>query len=156
MAKRSTMFDAISFIAYILVIALVETLFTLMVALILNLFLPNHWQKKQRVLALASIGYVVAYWTILNQINYWQDLRYGYLFNWLTSSAHELWYSLFIVLAGFIMVIFSVVFPLYVIDHYPKKVNALNSIADRITVLTSIFVILDIAAGILVLYRNLS
>lgn len=155
MARRSTLFDAISFIAYILVIAFVETLFTFIVAMVLNLLLPRRWQKKQHILALASIGYTVAFWTILNQINYWQDYNHGYLYNWLTSSTHELWYGLMVVLAAVILVTFSVAFPLYVIDRFPQRVKSMDAFAERITVLSTLFILLDIAAGILVLYRNI-
>lgn len=155
MARRSTTFDAVSFIAYVLVIALAESIFTFVIALLFSLLLPRRWQMNQRILALASIGYVVAGWTILNQINYWNDYHNGFLLNWLSSSSHDLRYGLMVIILAVLLVILSIVLPVYIIDRFAAEVKILDRFADRLTILSTFFIGIDVFAVLLVLYRNI-
>lgn len=155
MARRSTVFDAISFVAYVLVIAFAESVFTFIFALMLSLLLPKRWNTTQWVLALASIGYAVAGWTILNQINYWVDFKHGYVLNWLNASNHQLRYGVIVIVLAVSLVILSIIIPLYIIDRSKTKTKILDQFADRLTLLSSFFIVLDLFAGLLVLYRNI-
>jgi hypothetical protein len=155
MTRRTNFFDAIGFFAYILLIALAESVFSYLIIVLLSGLLPWRWSERQRVLSSAMLSMGVAFWMMLNQLNYWSDYKKGFLLNFILNSDHILRYGFVIISVGFLLVLASIITPIILTDRSPRFVRWTNQLAERLTVLSTLYLCMDILAVLLVLYRNI-
>jgi hypothetical protein len=155
MTRRTNFYDAIGFFAYILLIALAESIFIYAITLVLSGLLPWRWSVRQRVLASASLSFIVSLWFMLYQLNYWNDYKKGYILDFIMNSDHVIRYGAMIITVGFLLVAASIMIPIIAIDRSLRFVSWLNRLVERLIVLSTLYLVLDVLAALLVLYRNI-
>ncbi len=156
MTRRSSFYDALGFFAYILLIALAESVLTYVVIVLLGGLLPRRWSVRQRVLSSSLLSMGIAFWIILYQLNYWSDYKKGFILNFILHSNHILRYGSVIITVGTVLILASIIVPIILVDRFPRFVDWYDRLAERFTLLSSVYIIMDILAVFLVLYRNIA
>jgi hypothetical protein len=150
--ERTNLWDAISVGAYGLIIALIESLFIFVLAVGLGFLILRRWDSSTRVGLLTVLIFLVSIWAIIEQLYFSLPIQVPDPFiRFLVRSGHPLWYlyGLSIFLAGI------TVLPLcYIILRSERARSLLSEIIERLSLLTSLYLLLDIAAIIIVVIRN--
>ena len=152
-AKRTEVWDAVGLVSYALVFALVETIAFFLIMLLLGTLIPRRWQEDKRIALLGTLGLSVATWAILYQAYFLlEDPMPPFLYSFLLQIAHPLrvlWTG------AALLVLLSVGIPVYLILRFTRTQRILIGIFDRIAVVSSIYLVFDIAGIIVILIRNL-
>lgn len=153
LSQRSNSWDAVGVGAYGLLFALLESLFVFIIMLLLGLLVHPNWGKERRA-ALLSIGVLlVATWAMINQLFFIQGwgVPLG-LTEFLAATAHPLRWLYAIVFA---LVLPSITLPFYLLLRYEKALQTSQELIDRLTLLSSLYLLLDAGALVVVVVRNL-
>ena len=151
-SERTNTWDAVGVGAYGLLLALVESTAVFVVALLLNLLLPRRWEEDQRLTALTGLIFALAAASMLNQGYFLGGARLpGALFALLLHSGHPLR-----ILYGAAMLINLTLIGalLYLTDRKPGFVSGFLDLIERLSVLMTLYLALDVAALIVVILRN--
>ena len=152
MAARNNSWDAIGLGAYGLLAAFTESSFVFVIALLLGLLLPHSWDEKKRLTALTGLIFIVASAEIFNQLYFLNGLPAG-AFEFLLHSGHPLRYLYGAALGASIG---ASTLTLYFTATSEKFTNAALNIIERLSLLTTLYLLLDIAALVIVIVRNLA
>jgi hypothetical protein len=154
-AERTNVSDAVGYFAYILLYALSESVFVYVFALVADLLLPRRWSETQRLLALALLSYVSAFWMILNQVNYLSRQGEGVLLHWINQIDRPVMYGGVLLLVGFCAVVISVAAPVILVDRSIRFTAVFDKIAERLTILSQFYLGLDALGIVIVIFRNI-
>ena len=152
-AARTYTWDAIGLVAYALTFTLAETLAVFLLVVLLGLLIPPAWRMKKRVALIGTLFLVVASWAILSQLYLlYKSPLPGWLLGLLTQTQHPLrvlWG------AAFLLVAVSVVAPTFLIARFDNAKDKVIGVFERITVVSSLYVFLDLVGMVIVVIRNI-
>ena len=153
LSARTNMWDAIGVISYGMIFALLETLFLFLFAVFLGYFISPCWGSGKRVVLIGSLVLILSIWAMLTQL--FSMLNWSVPVSWidyLVASGHpaRIFYPLLLA-----FVVSSVVIPVYAILRVEKIHLLINDLADRIYLLTTVYLGLDAMAFIIVTIRNI-
>ncbi len=152
-AERTTPWDSLGFSAYALLYTLAESLLLFVFILLLSLLIPKNWPITLRFTALSLLAFALAGWSIIEQLIL--VLGYDSLVRWL-SPLTFLHHSPGIGQAiTALIVAVSVAVPLLLLRRYEKMQNGFFALLDRLTMLSGLYLFLDLLAIFLIVYRNL-
>jgi len=149
--ERSGTWNAIGVGAYALVIALVESVFVLLVSLLLGFLIPKVWSPKERASAMALIVILVSVWAILGQLYFISAPNLTLLILPLATFSRTL-FMLYLVLGGIIVI--SFVIPIWFTLNSEKFRKGLDAVVERVSFLTIFYLVFDVIAIIIVAWRN--
>ena len=149
--ERAGTWNAIGVGAYALVIALVESVFVLLVALLLGFLIPKVWSPKVRASTMALIIMLVSVWAILGQLYFIYAPNLTWLILTLKPLSRSL-YMLYLVLVGIIVI--SFVIPIWFALSSQKFRKGLDAVVGRVSFLTIFYLVFDVIAIIIVAWRN--
>ena len=149
--ERSGTWNAIGVGAYALVIALIESVIVLLVALLLGFLIPKVWSPKERASVLALIILLISFWAILGQLYFINKPDLTWLILPLATLSSPL-FMLYLV-SGVIIVI-SLVIPIWFALSSEKFNKGLDAVLERVSFLMVIYLLLDVIAIIIVVWRN--
>jgi hypothetical protein len=149
--ERAGTWNAIGVGAYALVIALVESVFVLLVALLLGFLIPKVWSPKVRASTMALIIMLVSVWAILGQLYFIYAPNLTWLILTLKPLSRSL-YMLYLVLVGIIVI--SFVIPIWFALSSQKFRKGLDAVVERVSFLTIFYLVIDVIAIIIVAWRN--
>lgn len=152
-ARRTIPWDAVSVGAYALVIALVESLAIFLAAVLLSFLLPRRWSETQRLVLIGSLAVLVSLWGILGQLYFVLDLSVPpVLMRVMAGNAHpfRIVYGAFLVVA-----VLSILLPVYGVMRSEKFTAGMRGIFERLALLTSFYLVLDVVGLFIVIGRNL-
>ncbi len=151
--ERNNSWDAIGVGAYGLLIAFVEGLFAFGVLMLLSILVPKLWNEDQRVALLSTLVVLVGIWGIINQLYFLSD---GVLpaslsqFLIITSRPLRVIYAI-----SFFLVATTSILPAYFILTSDKVLKICLNIIERLSLLMTLYLILDIGGLVIVLFRNI-
>ena len=152
-AERTTFGDAIGFIGYDLLFALIECLIAWVFLLLLNLLIPRQWDRQIRFPLLGSIILVISIWAFLGQLYFLTGQHVPELFSkFAIATGHPLWVLYGIMIAS---ITASIAIPMFLFVKYPKVRERVMAVFERIIVLSGIYLVLDLFGIAIVIYRNL-
>jgi hypothetical protein len=131
--------DVVGVVAYVQAFALVESIVVFTPLLVLSMLLPLSWFRDKFLALGTGIVYLSAAWFVLAQFNDDALRAWGFreLLPWIAAYSASL-----LLVSGLI--------------HRSSRVEALiNSYAHRMTVLASAYLLVAVAAVVIVLIRNL-
>jgi hypothetical protein len=149
--ERSGTWNAIGVGAYALVIAMVESVFVLLVSLLLGFLIPKVWSRKERASAMALIILLTSVWAILGQLYFISAPNLTWLVLTLASFSHPL-FLLYTVLGGIVAV--SFVIPIWFALSSEKFRKRLDVVVERVSLLTIFYLVFDVISIIIVAWRN--
>ena len=87
--RSTNVFDGIGYIAYTLLLALLESALLCLLLWLLSFLLPPQWEEDTRLVTLVLIGWVMLVWAALGQFyQFWLSSRLtefiDYIFLWLS------------------------------------------------------------------------
>jgi hypothetical protein len=152
--ERNNTWDALGNGAYGLMYALVESLFVFAAALLLGLLISPKWDEKRRVTLLSVLILLTALGSIVGQLYFlfeWQEP--GFLIRALIATGRPL---VFLYLLSLAVITPLIALPVYLILKVDRFRGVMNEVIDRLSLLTSLYLVLDVIGLALVLIRNLS
>ncbi len=151
--ERNNSWDALGVGAYGLLIAFGEGLCAFAVLLLLSILLPKAWNEDQRLALLSTLVILVGIWGIINQLYFLSggELPTG-IFQFLINTARPLWviYS-----TSLVAVSITIILPVYFILTSEKVLQVCLNIIERLSLLMTLYLVLDIGGLVIVLMRNL-
>ncbi|MBM3143470.1 MAG: hypothetical protein FJ010_00615 [Chloroflexi bacterium] len=152
-AERSNSWDAIGVGAYGLLIALVESIFVFVIALASSFLISSCWEEDKRVTVLSALIVITGIWAIVNQLFFLLGFSTPeIIFRLLLESTHPLriLYALCAVLA-----LPTILLPVYGVLKSERAFSIIRNLIERLSLLTTIYLVLDLGGIIIILIRNL-
>ncbi len=152
--ERTNSWDAIGVGAYGLLVALAESVFVFVVALVLSFLISRKWEESRRLALLFVTIFIVAIWAIINQLYFLFGVTLpGGMMRSLINAAHPLR-----ILYGtsFVLVTVSVVLPFFAVLQSDKAVKGLKTVMERLSTLTVLYLFLDAVGLVIVIIRNVA
>ena len=153
-AQRTTAGDAFGLLSYALIFALGEGAILFILILLIDLTLLRKWPPDKRLSILTIALFDLSLWAIIPQLFSLADIHLpNDLESLIIASGHPLW-----VLYGFSLgsTALSIGLPIYWIFKRPETVGWINLFVDRLVVLSSLYLFLDMIGIINVIIRNLN
>lgn len=151
-AERTDAWDAVGVGSYGLVIALVESAFVLICALVLSLLLPRNLPTDKKITTLGTLAVLASLWSIAGQLYFLLEITLpANLVVAMSRNPHPLW-----ILYGFIgfIVSLTLLVPVALILRSDKTAAALLNFFERLTTLTALYLFLDFCGLVIVIIRN--
>lgn len=149
--ERSGTWNSIGVGAYALVIAMVESVFVLLVSLLLGFLIPKVWSLRERASAMALIILLMSVWAILGQLYFISAPNLTWLILTLASFSSPL-FMLYLGLGG--IVVISFVIPIWFALNSEKFRRGLDAVVERVSLLTILYLAVDAVSIIIVAWRN--
>ena len=151
-ALRTNVWDALGLLSYSMAFALVETTGIFLILVVFGFLIPSRIDPEKRLALLGSAFLLVAIWAILGQIYSWMQYPVpGWLMNLLSRTHHPFRYLWSTVL---LLVSISAILPLLSISRQEKLRRTIIEIFDRISTVSSLYVLLDIVGIVIIAIRN--
>ena len=152
-AKRTNAWDAIGAGAYGLLFALVESVFVFLVAWLLSFLIPRAWKENKRLALLFVLIYMTALWVIFSQVTSIMGLTLpDSVILLLAKIVHRLRYLVLIAAA---VITLTIVIPVYLVVRSERVVKILDGLIERLSLLTVLYLFLDILGIGIVIIRNI-
>ena len=153
--RRSDFWDAIGVGAYALIYAFLESFVFFMFIVILGILLPWKWERNKVFAQLGFISMWIQFWAILFQFYRHRNLVSPLFFSdWLISTGHPLVYGIVVIGLLIIIVIGSAIVPIYLIGYKHQVEKKIVSFLERVTILSILYIALDIISAVILLIRN--
>jgi len=152
-AERTTSWDAVGFSGYALFYTLIESLLLFGFIVLLGFIIPKNWNITLRFVVLSLVAFILAGWSIMEQlilIVFWGWLRH--LADTLTFLFTSPW-SAYVIFAGLIVI--SVTVPLLLLRKQPGLQEKVYSVLERLTLLSGLYLFIDVIGMIIILIRNI-
>ena len=152
-AERTQAWDAIGVLAYALVFAFVESLVVFLAAILLGLLLPRRWEEGKRIALLSILVLATAFWAMLGQLYFlWNLSPPTPAIQFLSQSDHPL---RILYAAVLVLVVPTVLVPSYLVVRSESSTRFILGLIERLSLLASIYLLLDAASLVIVVIRNL-
>jgi hypothetical protein len=152
-AERTNFGDAFGVISYGMIFAFIESLLLFLIALVLGLLIPSTWGRDKRLAIMSMLVFVLALWAMVPQLYALQVWNIpNALPGVLAGSAHPLRNIYMIALA---LIIPSVILPILAVYRSEKTLATVLDMIGRFSLLTVVYLLLDVAALIVVFVRNI-
>jgi len=153
-ADRTRLWDAVGLVSYALIFALIETVGVFVIVWLLGLLIPARWEVNRRVALLGSLFLVIAVWAMLSQLYFMLNKPLPpQVVDSLAGAEHPLrvmWGVTFPVL------VLSVVVPAFAIIRSDRTRDIVAGIFERISVLSTFYVCVDLIGILIVLIRSVT
>lgn len=152
-ALRTYTWDAIGLVSYSLVFTLLETMAAFLLVLLVGFLVPLRWDLDKRLAMLGTLFLVVASWSIASKIYTAFDSPVPiWLLDFMRADGHIL--RILWGIAG-MLVIVSAVIPAAVLLKRASATKAVHSVFEKLVVLSSFYVFLDLIGIVIIIIRNL-
>lgn len=152
---RSEWGEFFGIISYILILALLESIFFFLVFVIGSYLLPKQWEEERVYKLLLSVFYLFIFWAVIAQVGMVAPVAHSKLTLWMAINLSNTALYRTVAFVGVIF-LFSliVLFQLYRLTkgRMPERIVGF---AERAMPLSTIYLFLDVAGFIYVLTRNL-
>ena len=151
--ERTNSWDALGVGAYGLSIALVESIFVYLGVQLLGFFISQKWDEKKRISILSLLLWIASIWAIMGQLIFLLELSLPP--RWiqgLAQAAHPL-RNLYVL--GFILVASTILLPFWGALKSQKFTLIIYEFIDRIALLVTLYLVLDIGSLVIILIRNI-
>ena len=144
----------IGYASYTLVFAFVESAILLLFLWLLSYLVPKSWSGRKSFSILALWGLVISLWAMGNQIfHLLLENPPGFL-SWIMLRVYYYQVLGFSILAALILI--SVILPLFLVIRYDRIERNVIRFVERITLLSSLYLIFDFFGFIIIVIRNLT
>lgn len=152
--QRTNLWDAIGVASYGLIFAFVESLITFLVVALLGLLIPNQWYADRRIAFLSLLILITAVWGIIAQLLIiWNISLPASAIQFLRNSGHPL---RILYAACLAVVAPTILLPAYFFVRSNKSVAFMQSLMERLSLLTGLYLFFDLLGLIIVIIRNVN
>lgn len=157
MVGRSYFWEFIGYLAYILLIALLESAFLSAIFLLAGLLLPKAWREGANLAVLSAWALAVLLAGIANQYYFFLDVHNKSANPYIVRGLDYVYYYdtlVFVVLM--LLILLAAALPPLLFPSTSRLRGIMLDLIERIGLLSSIFLFLDAVGLLIILYRNLS
>jgi hypothetical protein len=152
-SERTNAWDAIGVLAYALVFAFVESILVFLAVVLLGFLLPRRWEEGRRLALISVLVLITALWGMLGQLFFLWNLSVPEeIINIYARSEHP--YRL-LVGTFLILVSSTILIPTYLVVRSEGSTRIILGITERLSLLASLYLLLDAAGLVIVLLRNI-
>ena len=152
-AERTNAWDAIGVLAYALVFAFAESLVVFLAAVLLGFLFPRRWEEGKRIALLSILVLVTTLWAMLGQLYFlWNLSLPDQAILFLAQTGHPL---RILYAAILVVVIPTVLIPTYLVLRSDRSTRFILGLTERLSLLASIYLLLDGAGLVVVVIRNI-
>lgn len=150
--------DATSYIFYVLLYCLVESIIVFLGVLLLSLLGSIRWKKTKLAVIVGSLFLLVALSSIVGQlyldyqsvlIKMYEDFIFNYF------PGYSLRVSLIIFFIELVIVFVSVIGVIFILDRNERVFRLVRNLIEKISVLSTIYIFFDVVGLFVFLIRNL-
>ena len=153
LTERSNLWDAIGVVSYGLLFAFVESLMVFFVVALLGLLISAKWEEARRIALLSILMLVLSLWAMYGQAHFiWNLTPAGWILRLAAQSGHP--YRIIFGIT-FIAVVLTVAVPTFLVLHWDKFFHFVREAIDRLSLLTSLYLVLDLFGLVIVVIRNI-
>jgi len=150
--ERTNSWDAFGVISYGLFFALIESLLVFIVATMVVLVFPRSWKSNKRIGFVMVLILILSIWAIIGQLFFFWNINLpGWAVALLIRLGHPLRYLYLLALS---LVLPSVILPVYYFLKSERALANLEEISDRLSLLVSFYLFLDVIGIIIIAIRN--
>ena len=151
--ERTNLWDGIGVASYGMLFAFAESLVLFVVIALLGLLTPAHWTGDRRIAFLSLLVIITAVWGMLRQLLFlWNVSLPAPILRFVAQSEHPLRLLYAISLA---VVLPTVLVPVYLFLRSHRSVRFMQELTERLSVLTWLYLLFDLAGLVIVILRNL-
>lgn len=153
LTERSNLWDAIGVVSYGLLFAFVESLMVFLVVALLGLLISTKWEESRRIALLSILMLVLSLWAMYGQAYFvWNMSPSDWILKLMAQSSHP--YRVIFSIT-FIEVFLSIAVSTILVLCWDRFFHFVQEAIDRISLLTSLYLILDLFGLVIVVIRNI-
>jgi hypothetical protein len=153
LTERSNLWDAIGVVSYGLLFAFVESLMVFLVVALLGLLISTKWEESRRIALLSILMFVLSLWAMYGQAHFvWNLSPSDWVLKLMAQSGHP--YRVIFSIT-FIEVFLSIAVSTFLVLRWDKFFRFMQEAIDRISLLTSLYLVLDLIGLVIVVIRNI-
>ena len=139
--------------AYSMVFAFGESLLYFLSIILIGTLLPKRWDKQITLTTLSILGVIILLWAIINQLYFLLLNSSPAWFEWIRIRVYYNQDWVFILL---VLIIFaSIGLPIVIVERNQKLKTILLSAIDRLSMLSILYLLLDLIGAVISIYRNI-
>lgn len=150
---RFGVWDAVGLTAYALMFVLVECIGIFIFFLVINIFIPDRFEQKQRLSIYSAMILMVWLWSVLGQIYFLDPARINPIFVLLAGNSNRPLLMIYFILIP--LVAGSTFLALFPFVKKPQLAVKFTDIIDRISTLSILYLFLDVVGIFIVIFRNI-
>jgi hypothetical protein len=153
LTERSNLWGAIGVLAYGLVFAFVESLLVCLIIALLGFLISTKWDEPRRIALLSVLMFVVSFWAMFSQAHFiWGISPPASILTFIAQSGHPYRYLFGITL---VEVVGTTAVPAFLVLRWEKFFLFVLEGIDRISLLASFYLVLDLVGLAIVVIRNI-
>ncbi len=151
-SARTNVWDAVAVGSYGLLTALLESALVALCAAALGMLVSRKWDRDTRMLLMGTLAALAAVWAMLAQYYFYAALEVpGWVYRLTLVFPRPLW--MLMALAG--AAVGATILPAaWLIIRYDGVRRGLRALFDRLNLLMSIYLLVDLAALAVIVFRN--
>lgn len=152
LAERTNLWDAVGVGSYGMLRAFVESVIIFLVFVVLGLFTPKQWNAEKRISFLGLLVLLLSAWGMIAQLLFlWNINPPPAAMKFLAESGHpvRIMYA-----ASLAVVVPTLALPVYFFLRSDKIHRFVQDLTERLSVLTMLYLFLDLAGLAIVVIRN--
>jgi hypothetical protein len=154
LTERTNLWDAIGVASYAMLFAFIESVLLFLVVVLVGLLIPEQWHSDRRIAFLALLILITSVWGMIGQLLFlWNISLPAAAILFLRDSDHPLR----ILYAGALTIVTATVLLLVLLFIKLKaSVVFMQNIIERISLLTTFYLLFDVVGLVIVVLRNLT
>lgn len=153
-AERTNAWDAIGVMSYGLILAFFESVLFFLAALLLGFLVSRKWAEERRLALVGILAIITSLWAMTSYLFFMSNVSIpAGTVAFLAGLAHPL---RFLYALSLILVFPTVAIPAYLALRSEKFVKGMQSLFDRLSLLTTLYLFFDVVGLFIVIIRNFS
>ena len=152
--SRTNVWDAVGNASYGMVFAFLESLVTFAILVLLGLFTPSRWEVNRRIAFLTLLLFVTVIWAMISQLLYLWNIWLPLSWLQLIAGTGRPLFTLYLI--SLALVSLTVSLPVAAFVWSKKALPSLLDIMDRLSLLSLLYLFLDLIGLVIVVIRNVA
>ncbi|MCJ7433552.1 MAG: hypothetical protein MUO77_08705 [Anaerolineales bacterium] len=153
LTERSNLWDAIGVVSYGLVFAFAESLIVFILSALLGLLISTKWEEARRIALLSTLMFILSLWAMYGQAYFvWNMSPSDQILKLMAQSGHP--YRIIFGITS-IEVFLTVAVSTILVLRWDKFFHFVQEAIDRISLLTLLYLVLDLFGLVIVVIRNI-
>ena len=153
LTDRTNAWDAIGVPSYGVVFAFLESLIVFLAFVVLGFLIAKRWSQETRLALLSILALVLSLWAIVGQLYFLLNISLPEpLIRFFLQASHPLRVLYLTILA---IVAPTILVPAWLVLRSDKALRFTQGMIERLSLLTSIYLFLDVVGLVIVIIRNL-
>lgn len=154
MTERTNFWDALGVASYAMVFAFLESLLLFLILTLFGFLVPTRWTRETRIALLSVLFLILSIWAMLSQLYFLAAVQTpGWFIFLMARTGHpvRILYAL-----ALILVTPTLALPAWFALRSEKFLKSVNSLIERLSLLSGLYLFFDVVGLIIVIIRNLA